>query len=332
MRLRSFFISIFCGMAVLLNSPDAQAPSKIRIIVNSDTGNEPDDQQSWVRFLLYSNHYDIEGMIATTSKWLRDRVEPYTINAVVDAYEKARTNLMKHEDGYPTADALRAVVKAHLPLFASDGIGEGKDSEASELIIAAADKNDPRPIWVNFWGGTNCFIQACWKVKNTRSEADYQKFLSKFRIYGIEYQDKANWGDPLTMDLAYIKELFYIFGWTWRGISSRGGDMSLCNNEWIDANVRGHGPMGEVNIYPYIAYIMEGDSPSWLYLFPSGLSAPNHPDWGGWGGRYTLNTELNKWTSSVTTQKTSAINRCMRASIAGGKPTSTIFRPGWTGA
>jgi hypothetical protein len=33
---------------------------------------------------------------------------------------------------------------------------------------------------------------------------------------------------------------------------------------------------------------MEGDTPSWLSLIPNGLSEPEHPEWGGWGGRYEL--------------------------------------------
>ena len=42
---------------------------KPRVIVISDIGNEPDDQMSFVRLLLYSNEFDIEAMIATTSTW-----------------------------------------------------------------------------------------------------------------------------------------------------------------------------------------------------------------------------------------------------------------------
>ncbi len=33
---------------------------------------------------------------------------------------------------------------------------------------------------------------------------------------------------------------------------------------------------------------MEGDTPAWLALIPNGLQVPDRPDWGGWGGRYTL--------------------------------------------
>lgn len=31
---------------------------------------------------------------------------------------------------------------------------------------------------------------------------------------------------------------------------------------------------------------MEGDTPSFLGLLPNGLNTPEHPEWGGWGGRY----------------------------------------------
>ena len=78
---------------------------------------------------------------------------------------------------------------------------------------------------------------------------------------------------------------------TWSGISGEkhykfsGPDFSLVSNDWIDEHVQhGHGPLGE--LYPDIAYIMEGDTPSFLFLIPNGLNAPEHPEWGGWGGRY----------------------------------------------
>ena len=35
-----------------------------RVIVISDIGNEPDDQMSFVRFLMYSNEFEAEGLIA----------------------------------------------------------------------------------------------------------------------------------------------------------------------------------------------------------------------------------------------------------------------------
>jgi len=44
------------------------------VLVLTDISNEPDDEESLVRFLVYSNEYDVEGLIATTSVWLKDTV------------------------------------------------------------------------------------------------------------------------------------------------------------------------------------------------------------------------------------------------------------------
>ena len=46
---------------------------KPRVIILSDIGNEPDDQMSLVRLLLYSNELDIEGLLASTSTWQKMR-------------------------------------------------------------------------------------------------------------------------------------------------------------------------------------------------------------------------------------------------------------------
>ena len=62
--------SSLCGQAL----PPAHVDNfsdKPRIIIISDIGNEPDDQMSLVRLLLYSNEFDIEALIAATSTWQR---------------------------------------------------------------------------------------------------------------------------------------------------------------------------------------------------------------------------------------------------------------------
>ena len=58
---------------------------KSRVIVMTDIANEPDDQMSMVRFLVYSNQYDIEGLIASTSTWMRNKVRPDVITTLLDA-------------------------------------------------------------------------------------------------------------------------------------------------------------------------------------------------------------------------------------------------------
>ena len=88
---------------------------------------------------------------------------------------------------------------------------------------------------------------------------------------------------------------------TWSGISGDkfharcdGADFELVTNEWLDRNIRSKGPLGAE--YPHWEYLMEGDTPSFLNLINNGLSDPEHPDWGGWGGRYELYTPRpQKW-------------------------------------
>lgn len=46
------------------------------------------------------------------------------------------------------------------------------------------------------------------------------------------------------------------------------------------------GPLGQE--YPDYKFIIEGDTPTFLYLIQNGLGHPEHPEWGSWGGRYGL--------------------------------------------
>ena len=72
----------------------------------TDIGNEPDDQMSLTRLLLYSNEIDLEGLVATTSCWQRDKVSPEIIEKVLSNYGRIRSNLLKHAEGFPTLDYL----------------------------------------------------------------------------------------------------------------------------------------------------------------------------------------------------------------------------------
>lgn len=273
---------------------------KKRILILTDIENEPDDAQSLVRFLLYSNQFDVEGIVATTSCWQQDKTAEWRIHEIVDAYGKVRENLETHEKGYPAHSFLKERIKKGYPGFGMDAVGEGKDSEGSEWIIKIVDKDDPRPVWIPIWGGANCLAQALWKIKNTRSEAELDKFIDKIRVYTISDQDNSGpWIRNTFRDVFYIVSPGFhenggdsYFYSTWIGISGErhyhfasGADTYIIDNEWVDRHIQnGHGPLGEQ--YPDVEYIMEGDTPSFLYLIGNGLGSPEHPDYGSWGGRY----------------------------------------------
>lgn len=266
----------------------AQQEAKNRLVVITDIGNEPDDLQSMVRLMLYSNKIDIEGIIASTSIHQKSNVSPDLIKKVIDAYAKVRPNLLKHESGFPTSSYLLSRIRTGLPVYGMEGVGEGKDSEGSEWIIEMLEKEDDRPLWISVWGGPNTLAQALWKLKKTRSENELNKLISKLRVYTISDQDNTgHWIRKNFKDLFYIVSPGQYEDATWSAIAhpQEGANNKVISNDWITQNIQqGHGPLG--SLYPDVAYGVEGDTPSFLGLVPNGLNEPEHPDWGGWGGRY----------------------------------------------
>ena len=124
-----------------------------RVIVVSDIGNEPDDQMSLVRLLLYSNELDIEGLIATTSTWQKNAIHPETMRALIAAYGQVRPNLLLHAKGWPEASQLAAGVYAGQTAYGMAATGSGKSSEGAQAIVRAMEGDDSRPVWICLWGG-----------------------------------------------------------------------------------------------------------------------------------------------------------------------------------
>jgi hypothetical protein len=276
-------------------------PARRRVIVLTDIENEPDDAQSLVRFLTYANQWDVEGLIATTSVHQKDKTAAWRIRQIVEAYGQVRDNLERHEPGFPTAERLLSVVREGRPAYGMAAVGQGMDSPGSELIVKALEREDPRPLWVLVWGGPNCLAQALWTIRATRPAARVEELVGRLRVYTISDQDDSGpWIRSEFPGLFYIASPGMHAGGayhhaTWSGISGdrfhgrfTGADFSLVDNPWLEKNVRGKGPLGAQ--YPPVRFLMEGDSPSFLYLVDNGLGDPEHPDWGSWGGRYELYT------------------------------------------
>ena len=292
---RSFVL--LAVLAVSLGGIAVERLEKPRVIVLTDIENEPDDAMSLVRFLTYSNQWDVEGLVATTSVHQKKELAAWRIKEIVEAYGKVQPNLLKHEQGYPTARYLESVIKEGRPDYGMHAVGDGMDSEGSDWIISVVDREDLRPVWVLVWGGPNCLAQALWKVKETRPAQEVDAFVKKLRVYAISDQDDSGpWIRKTFKDLFYIVSPgYHKFGGyhyaTWSGISGdkfhgrfAGADYTIVDNPWLDKNIRCKGPLGAQ--YPFMKFLMEGDTPTFLYLIDNGLGNPEHPEWGSWGGRY----------------------------------------------
>ncbi len=269
---------------------------KPRVVIISDIGNEPDDQMSFVRLLLYSNEFDLEAMIATTSTWQKAATHPETMHTLVHAYGQVRESLLLHARDWPTEEYLDQRVYPGQTAYGLAATGEGKTSPGSKALALAVEHDDPRPLWVCILGGASTLAQALIDLRAAKSDEAMRPLIARLRVYSISDQDDAGpWIRREFPGLFYIvtpsrpnSEGYYAA--TWTGISgdvyyrnSEGADTSLVTNEWLDQNIR-KGPLGKV--YPRFMFIMEGDTPSFLGLIDNGLNAWRRPDWGGWGGRY----------------------------------------------
>ncbi|KAG8156565.1 hypothetical protein KVR01_013516 [Diaporthe batatas] len=277
----------------------AKYENKTRVFVMTDISNEPDDQMSLVRFLTYANELDIVNIAVVTSTWKNDSIDTPSTYGVIDGYRQVLGNLNSHvpEAGvYPPADEVAAKVVTGHSVYGLAALDEPTPSNASTALVAGVDASE-EPLWVLAWGGANVLAEALNQVRNDRSEDEVAAFVRKLRVYSISDQDDAGaWIRTNFPTLFYIVSIHGFSEYaiaTWNGISGEGlrhfdkggPDSSLVSNEWLQEHIR-IGPLGAH--YLNWSYIMEGDTPSFLGLIPNGLNAPEHPEWGGWGGRYIL--------------------------------------------
>jgi Protein of unknown function (DUF1593) len=302
--MRVFCTAALAGLATLTVMAQPIPPTHVdnfrgkpRVVVISDIGNEPDDQMSFVRFLMYSNEFDIEAMIATTSTWQREKTHAETMRELIDAYGEVRPNLLLHANGWPEAADLRGRVFTGQSAYGIAAIGAGKSSEGSKALDRSIENVDARPLWICIWGGANTLAQALVDLRADHKPEELAKLIDRVRVYSVSDQDDA--GPWIRKE---FPNLFYIVSpssptsgeyasATWTGISGdnyyrngEGADATTVTNEWLDSNIRNRGALGKK--YPKFMFIMEGDTPSFLGLIDNGLNAYRRPDWGGWGGRY----------------------------------------------
>lgn len=220
--------------------------NKPRTIVTTD--GELDDVDSFIRMLLYTNEYKVEGLIISSSQWhykgdgkgtkfisemeitkklYGERTElrwpgEQWIYDLVDAYGKVYPNLIKHSKDFPTHQYL----KDRIRIGNIDFEGEmAKDTEGSDFIKEKLLDDDMTPLYLQVWGGTNTIARALKSIedqyKNTSQwQQIYQKVCKKSIIYAILDQDatykkyiEPNWKD---IKIYYNSNQFWCFAYFWK--------------------------------------------------------------------------------------------------------------------
>lgn len=275
------------------------------VFVLTDISNEPDDAQSLIRLLLYTNEVNLKGIVATTSYWLNDTIHDEDIYPILDAYEKVQPNLLLHSPDYPTAEYLRSITKTGKPVYGLEAIEDAKKvSSGAQLLIDTLKslKQDDDHLFVLVWGGANVLAEALNQMSLKMKKDELDQIISKLTVYAISDQDNSGpWIRHKFPKLRYIASIhgFNHYGEsTWVGISGEvynnfdhgGPNSTLVAKEWVKENLQIASPLGQC--YPDVMFNMEGDTPSTLFVLPNGLNWPLNPEYGGWGGRYTL-TDLS---------------------------------------
>ncbi|WP_068077738.1 nucleoside hydrolase-like domain-containing protein [Novosphingobium lentum] len=334
--LPAWIVRILLGAAMLASSA-APVAARPRVVVLTDIGNEPDDQMSLVRLLLYANEIDIEAIVAVTSTWQRAKIAPEIAHGVIDGYAQALPMLRQNASGWPDAQLLHARVLAGIPRYGLAAIDADHPSPGALGLLAAAQTSSDEPLWVSIWGGASVLAEALEHARRTLSQDRFDALVARLRVYSISDQDDA--GPWIRRE---FPKLFYIVSpsnpdgadyarATWTGISGdrfyrngEGADFTTVTNAWLDTNIR-KGPLGAH--YPKFLFIMEGDTPSILGLIPNGLQAGVRPDWGGWGGRYVLRQPPGE-TRPIWTQGGDSFFRATSADTVDGHTSdqATIWR------
>ena len=253
------------------------------MIIETDAGGDPDDEQSLVRFLVYANEFDIEGIIANRPV-ARDRENKNPIRdglgivrAQVKAYGQCYANLVQHDPRFPKPEQLLARTVA----------GYDDTDDGVNLILRAVDGADPRPVWFCNWGtdhgsAASCLKRALDRVLRERGRDGYAKFKSRLRLSSSdkfgEHTTTLEPPFPLWVDTFRPpldgKRWYHRFS----ALTATAGGFD------IERDVRtGHGPLGA--LYPTNTGLRqkEGDTMAFLYLRADRDERPAGTDMGQLG-------------------------------------------------
>lgn len=309
---------VFAGVLlsfVLTGGSFGDSADRPRVIVTSD--GEIDDECSLVRFLLYTNEWDVEAIITSSSqyhwqghRWAGDDwAVPY-----LDAYAEVYPNLVMHDPAYPDPDFLRE--RTLLGNVKSEGEMEEVTPGSSRIVDVLLDDSDSRPVWLQAWGGVNTIARALKTIEEDHPER-MEEVAGKARLFLIWEQDdtyqkyiRPSW-EKLGI-LTIICDQFWAIAYQWNKILPE-GDRDRFEAEWMNKHIlRGHGALcglykahvpgshglsGDKDFDPG-DFRSEGDSPAFLHTIPTGLRSRESPGYGGWGGRYRL-VRANTWLDPV---------------------------------
>lgn len=255
---------------------------KPRILISTDIGGtDPDDNQSMIHFLMYSDLFQNEGLISSPSYGKGSKEE---IKKMIDLYEKDLPKLKQHSPDFPSPEYLRSVCKQGRKGGAPFA-GYEKATEGSDWIIKCARKESEQPLFVLVWGGLDDLAQALQDAPDIQDD---------IRVYWIGGPNKKWSTNSYDYIVENFPDLWFIeANATYRGFfSDKTAPEDLKNDAYYGAHIRGAGALGKAFKNYYGGRIKMGDTPSLLYLMNGN---PSDPTTESWGGRFEKVTHSSKF-------------------------------------
>lgn len=267
--------------------PPAQAKARPRVIATTD--GEIDDRCSMVRFLMYANEWDVEGLIYSSSRfhWLGQTWSGIEwINSQIDQYARVYDHLKQHADGYPTPEELKRMV--YVGNIGNVGEMEQETPGADRIVRVLLD-DKPGPVYLQAWGGTNTIAKALSKIQKEHP-TQIEKVNQKAIVYIILDQDETfrkyiepNW--PKLQVLGSFRQ-FGVLAYAWSRLIPP-PQRVFFERPWLEGNITvNRGALAGAYEPDNGAFRSEGDSPSFMHQIEVGLRSLENPSYGGWGGRF----------------------------------------------
>ena len=295
MGMINYNIITTAGLLYLLTSLQVSAfttDPRPRIIITADP--ELDDNNSLIRFLLYSTDFRVEGLVYASSQfhWSGDgkgtkfmvpgreytkfglnlcpcesyrwRKDERFIHDAVNQYEKVYPNLKVHDPSYPDPASLRSKIRYGNIEFEGE---MSTDTEGSDLIKAAILDDIPGPLYLTAWGGQSTIARALRSIEeNLKGKPGWEELYKKISAKVILLPS----GDQDGTYAAYISK-------SWPDIEYRqfrngpnygyGAQFSIAPSnahlltaDWMKDHITSKGPLGSIyRVWGDGKQMVEGD-------------------------------------------------------------------------
>ncbi len=277
----------------------------LRTVVTTDM--EQDDYDELIRYLLYTNEIDTQGIVYSASRfhWSgdgkgtlyfhsgREYTTPQTSwrwtgnttieDQVLPAYAASYPNLHAQDPAFPTPDYLKSITK----LGNVDFEGEmDHDTPGSDLIKARLLDDDPRPLWLQVWGGMNTVGRALKSIEDQyKGTADWPALYNKISAKTIISANSTTQDDVYANyvkldwpDVPVYNQGSGSWGYlrTAAQTSPQPADQDYFGSTWTKQNVLDVGPLGALYYTWGDGRQMAGDQLDVFGLvpYPSGYFIP----------------------------------------------------------